>query len=206
MVLGCADLVAAHPGAAVITVMAGRPGPHPITDWDRAAGFADGDDVVGRRQEEDTAALRQLGALPVWLGFLDGQYAEPPSQDEIADAIQEVILNSGAGVVASPLGIEHDDNLMTASACLEVARRMPGIRWLVYEDAIYRATAGKTDEALARVRGAGLVLEEAVRDFPPAGDFKRAAIDCYRSQLKALGERWRDALEPERYWTVVARN
>lgn len=203
--LGCADLVAAHPGAAVITVMAGRPGSHPLTEWDRTAGFAEGDDVVGRRQEEDEAALKQLGALPVWLEFLDGQYGQPPSRLEIADAIQEVILNTGASVVASPLGLVHEDHVMTASAGLEVARRMPGLRWLVYEDAIYRATSGKTEEALARVRDAGLVLEEAVRTFPPAGDFKRAAIDCYPSQLKALGDRWRDALEPERYWTVVAR-
>jgi LmbE family N-acetylglucosaminyl deacetylase len=205
VVLSCADLVAAHPGAAVITVMAGRPGPHALTEWDQAAGFAEGDDVVGRRQQEDEAALKELGALPVWLEFLDGQYGQAPSNREVADAIQEVILNTGASVVASPLGIAHDDHVMTASAGFAVARRMPGIRWLVYEDAIYRATSGKTDEAMARVRGAGLVLEEAVQTFPPAGTFKRAAIDCYASQLKALGDRWRDALEPERYWTVVAR-
>ena len=190
--LGCADLVSAHPGAAVITVTAGRPAPIPPTEW-------------GRRQAEDEAALRLLGARPVWLEFLERQYAESPSHLGVADALDEVIRNTGASVVVSPLGIVHDDHVMTAAASFEVARRRPGMRWLVYEDAIWRTTAGKTEEALARHRDAGFVLEEAVRDFPPAGSTKRAAIDCYPTQLQALGDRWRDALEPERYWSVVAR-
>jgi len=197
--------VAAHPGAAVITVTAGRPGPLPLTEWDRAAGFADGDDVVGRRQGEDEAALRLLGALPVWLQFLDRQYGESPSHLRVADALDEVIRNTGATLVVSPLGLGHDDHVLTAAASFEVARRRPGMRWLVYEDAIYRMTDGMTQEALARTKDAGFLLEDAVRDFPPAGNKKRAAIDCYPTQLKALGERWLDALEPERYWSVVAR-
>lgn len=184
--------MAAHPGAAVITVAAGRPAPIPPTEW-------------GRRQQEDEAALRLLGALPVWLQFLDHQYAESPSHLSVADALDEVIRNTGATVIVSPLGLVHDDHVLTAAASLEVARRRPGMRWLVYEDAIYRADAGTTEEALARHRNAGFVLEDAVRDFPPAGDKKRAAIDCYPTQLKAFGDRWLDALEPERYWSVAAR-
>jgi LmbE family N-acetylglucosaminyl deacetylase len=191
-VLGCADLVAAHPGAAVITVTAGRPAPIPATEW-------------GQRQAEDEAALRMLGARPVWLGFLERQYGEPPSRRGVVDALDEVIRNTGATLVVSPLGLSNDDHVLTAAASFEVARRRPGMRWLVYEDAIYRMTDGTTLEALARHRDAGFLLEEAVRDFPPAGNKKRAAIDCYPTQLKALGDRWLDALQPERYWSVVAR-
>ena len=176
-----------------------------MTEWDRAAGFADGDDVIGRRQEEDEAALRMLGARPVWLEFLKREYGDPPSHLGVADALDEVIRNTGATVVVSPLGLVHDDHVLTAAASFEVARRRPGMRWLVYEDAIYRMTEGKTDEALARHREAGFVLEKAVQDFPPAANNKRAAINCYPTQLRALGDRWRDALEPERYWSVVAR-
>src|ERR1051326_50105 len=73
--LGCADLVAAHASAVVVTVVAGRPGPHELTGWRRRCGFGPDDGVVGARREEDAAAVRVLGASPVWLEFLDRQYA-----------------------------------------------------------------------------------------------------------------------------------
>lgn len=176
----------------------------PLTEWDIAAGLADGDEVIGLRQEEDESALRLLGARPVWLEFLDRQSGASPTHLSVADALDEVIRNTGASVVVSPLGLVHDDHVLTAAASFEVARRRPGMRWLVYEDAIYRMTPGQTDETLARHRDAGFLLEEADRNFARFAN-KRAAINCYPTQLKALGERWLDALEPERYWSVVAR-
>jgi LmbE family N-acetylglucosaminyl deacetylase len=197
--------VAAHPGAAVITVTAGRPGPHQLTRWEQKSGFAQGDDVVGRRRQEDEAALKELGARPVWLDFLDSQYAGPPPRRDIANAIEKVIRGNDCEIVASPLGLWHSDHVMTAAASLEVARRMPGLRWYVYEDAIYRAEPGETAQALSRMRDDGLALGKAIADVPGAGDHKLAAITCYSTQLKALGERWLDALEPERYWKLGAR-
>jgi LmbE family N-acetylglucosaminyl deacetylase len=199
--LGCADLVAGYPGALVVTVVAGRPGPHDLTDWDGRCGFAWGDDVMGARRQEDDLALRQLGAIPVWLDFLDRQYAadwSSPDPDRVAGAIRPLL--DDAGVVASPLGLLHPDHVAVAAGCFDVARSLPSLEWIIYEDAIYRATRGARKEAIAKLKAQGFSLEpfEVART-----DRKRAAIDCYTSQLKGLGKLVQDAYKPERYWTLV---
>jgi len=198
--LGCADLVAAHPSAVVVTVVAGRPGPHELTDWDRQCGFGPDDDVMGARREEDAAAVRVLGASPVWLEFLDRQYAHDwasPRPDEVASALRP--LAGEASLVASPLGMLHPDHVAVGQACYAVARAIPDVRWVVYEDAIYRATDGASGEATARLISAGFTLKELA--IPPA-ERKREAIACYTSQVKGLGGLLEDAYRPERYWEL----
>ena len=199
--LGCADLVAAYPRALVITVIAGRPGPHELTEWDARCGFRQGDDVMGARRLEDDAAIRHLGGRPLWLDFLDRQYApewSSPDPGQIAEAVRPLL--DDAGVVASPLGLGHPDHVAVAAACYELARSLPALEWIVYEDAIYRATAGATEAATAKLRASGLHLEPL--DLAPA-ERKRDAIDCYASQLRGLGDLVLDAYAPERYWSLV---
>jgi LmbE family N-acetylglucosaminyl deacetylase len=202
VVLSCAGLVAAHPGALVVTVTAGKPPAHPLTGWDLACGFAQGDDAIGARRREDEEALHALGARPAWLDFLDRQYAggSSPAPAAVADAIEEVLARDGCDLVASPLGLQHPDHLATAAACFELAGRMPAMPWLVYEDAIYRADPGATDEAIRSLAQRGFALEPV--SVPSAGR-KRAAIGCYASQLRGLGDLVADAYRPERYWTLV---
>jgi LmbE family N-acetylglucosaminyl deacetylase len=202
--LGCADLVSAHPGALVVTVTAGTPPPHPLTDWDRICGFAEGDDVSGARRSEDEAALKHLGARPAWLDFLDRQYmgGEPPARFDVALAIEAVLRDGGAELVASPLGLGHPDHIVTAAACFDVARRLREPAWILYEDAIYRRNEDLAAEALSRLSADGYVLEP-VPVAASAG--KRAAVESYRSQVRGLGELLSDAFRPERYWKVVAR-
>jgi len=199
--LGCADLLASYTGALVVTVVAGRPGPHELTDWDRKCGFGQDDDIMGARRLEDDAALRHLGAIPVWLDFLDRQYApdwRSPDPDEVADAIRPLI--DDAGLVASPLGLLHPDHVAVAAACFQLARSLPSLPWILYEDAIYRATSGASDAATAQLRARGFYLEPF--QIAPAA-LKREAIGCYFSQLEGLGDLVLDAYEPERYWTLV---
>jgi LmbE family N-acetylglucosaminyl deacetylase len=202
VVLGCSDLVAAHPGALVVTVTAGRPGPHELTDWDRQCGFGPGEDVIRARREEDAAALRQLGATPVWLDFLDRQYSpdwSSPDPGQVATALRPVVAD--AGLVASPLGMLHPDHVAVARACYEVARTLPDLPWVIYEDAIYRARPGATAEAITRMGALGLALTD-VQVAPDSR--KRSAVELYTSQLKGLGELVLDANQPERYWTLVS--
>ena len=188
----------------VVTVGAGKPPPHPLTDWDGRCGFGEGDDVMGARRIEDEEALKHLGARPLWLEFLDRQYmgGEPPSRAEVAVAIEAVVAANGHDAVASPLGIGHPDHLVTAAACRDVARRLREVGWIFYEDVIYRATNGSTEQALAQAAADGFVLRPM--QVAVAGS-KRAALDSYTSQLRGLGELVRDAYLPERYWTVVSR-
>lgn len=187
--------MAVNPGAQVVTVTAGRPGPHELTEWDRRCGFGQDDDVVGARRREDEAALRRLGATPRWLDFLDRQYAdgEAPDPGRVADALRQIVRD--ADVVASPLGLTHPDHIAVAAACRMLAR--PG--WILYEDAIYRADDGRTEAAIAALRNDGFVPEPI--QVPPA-QAKRAAVDAYRSQVLGLGTLVEDAFRPERYWEL----
>src|SRR5689334_24193470 len=55
-VLGLAQLLAAHPGATVVTVFAGPPDeyPAPMTWWAQPGGSTPGDDGIGAGRAEDT--------------------------------------------------------------------------------------------------------------------------------------------------------
>lgn len=173
-----------------------------MTDWDRRCGFNEGDDVVSARRREDAAALSLLGATPLWLDFLDRQYAAGRSPDpaQVADALATAL--DGAPVVASPLGLGHPDHLAVAAACRDLARRSPGTRWFVYEDAIYRATAGGVDATLSRLRDDGFMLRELE---PPPATAKQAAIAAYATQVVGLGVLLDDASRPERCWEISVR-
>lgn len=198
VVLGCAGFLAAHRGATVITVTAGKPPPGPLTDHDGRSGFNEGDDVVAARRREDEAALQVFGARPVWLDFLDHQYGVQAFVSEVAAAVEREL--DGFQVVAFPLGLGHDDHLLTAAACVEVAHRHPEKKWIVYEDVPYRTTMGGTETALERLRAEGFTLRAArVRT---AGALKQKAIGFYPSQVKGLGAHLDDARDPERYWTI----
>ncbi len=210
-VFACGQLLAAHPGSVVVTVFAGRPPAHrDPTEWDRAAGFRPGDDVVGRRRDEDRAALACLRAAPVWLDFCDSQYRQDrrsPSPDELAAALEGVALRTDPAAVFMPLGLFHSDHELVHEAGLLLMRRRPERSWFAYEDAMYRRIPGLLAARLARLQAAGLDPTRAtfpVRSDPAA---KARAVQCYRSQLRALSTPGRpgfaDALEPEGYWRLA---
>ena len=96
-VLGLGQLLAANPGVTVVTVFAGRPAayPEPMTRWDQLAGFKPGDDVIAARRDEDTKALTELDAIPVWLDHVEHQYLpreEWVQADAVAETVQELAL------------------------------------------------------------------------------------------------------------------
>jgi LmbE family N-acetylglucosaminyl deacetylase len=208
-VFGCGELLASRPGGVVVTVFAGRPAAGAaLTGWDAAAGFRAGDDVVAARRAEDRAALAALGARPRWLPFPDAQYGGPVGAEAVAPALAAAVLACRPSVVAIPLGLFHDDHRTAHAAGLGLLGRAPGVRWLLYADAIYRRIAGAVEGRLAALHAAGLTPAPV----PPAprrhAARKRRAVACYRSQLRALASPgrpgWRDALEPETYWTLAA--
>jgi LmbE family N-acetylglucosaminyl deacetylase len=205
-VFGCGDLLAACPGAAVVTVFAGRPAAYgPLTPWDAAAGFAEGDDVMAVRREEDRAALERLNATPVWLEFCDSQYRQPATVDAIAAALADALQRVCPTTVLAPLGLFHSDHRLASDACLAARRR--STTWLFYEDAIYRRIPGLVADRIRDLAGAGLVMAPT-QGVQPLSAAKRAALTCYGSQLRALSRPgypgWEDALAPERYWKVAA--
>ena len=204
--LGAGELLASRPGSVVVTIFAGRPpAGAPLTAWDAAAGFQEGDDVMAARRAEDHAALAVLAACARWLPFRDAQYGGPLGAEAIVSELAAVIRASRPAAVAVPLGLFHDDHRTTHEAALRIARRRPRLGWLLYADALYRRIPGALEARLTALAEGGATLEP----LPPVtghASLKRQAIACYGSQLRALGTPGRpgiaDALEPEQYWRL----
>jgi LmbE family N-acetylglucosaminyl deacetylase len=206
-VFGCGDGLAAHPGAVVVTVFAGRPpSPQPLGEWDAAAGFVPGDDVVGIRREEDACALRVLGATPLWLDFLDAQYAASPDVPTLTAALDAALTTIAPQTVLIPLGLFHNDHALAHEAALACARHGDGRRWLAYEEPMYRLLPEPRARRFAALGVAGVAVAAESPVAARATPLKRSAMLCYRSQLRALDTPgrpgWHDALEPERYWRL----
>ena len=204
-VLGCGRLLAAHPGAVVLTVFAGRqPAKQPLTEWDRASGFCAGDDVIGRRREEDRRALAQLGATPRWLDFLDAQYGATPEVAEIAAAIARELESVRPAQPVMPLGLFHSDHALAHAACVTLLRG--GGDWLAYEEPMYRLVPDLLERRLAELRAEGIAVAFAGSLCGAPDEPKRAAVAAYASQLRALATPGRpghlDAFAPERLWSL----
>lgn len=206
-VLGCGETILRSGGAVVATVFAGRPRPlPPLTEWDRLAGYGEGDDVVAARRREDARAMAVLGARPVWLEHLESQYGRAPDAGEVADSIEGALDASGASSALVPLGLFHADHVLAHEACLRVAARRPGLRWLAYEDAIYRRVDDQLERRLESLARRGLRPRRLRR--VRGGDAKWRAMACYISQLRALSAPGKpgylDAFEAEGLWRLEA--
>jgi LmbE family N-acetylglucosaminyl deacetylase len=209
-VFACGEVLCEHPGARVATLFAGAPRRYArLPAWDRDAGFVDGEDVMQRRRAEDRAALALLAARPHWLDFRDRQYLaedEQPDRDALECAIDALVRAFSPERVLAPLGLFHSDHLLASNAVLAVAVRYPRVQWTVYEDALYRRLPGLVQQRLAAVHSRGW---QATPVAFPAGHLerKRAAVQCYVSQLRALNTAQRlghtDAFARERYWDLT---
>ncbi len=204
-VFSCGALLARHPGAHVVTALAGPPPDGvDLTEWDRASGFASSAQAVAARREEDRAGLATLGAQPCWLDFPDNQYGASPDADTLATALAVVLARARPATVLLPLGLFHSDHVLTHEAARLAVDRLR-VRWALYEDAIYRRYPGLRDEKLERLASEGLTLSPCTVSADTAP--KRAAVACYRSQLGALGTPGRpghdDVFADERYWRVA---
>src|SRR4051794_23053885 len=115
-VLGCGEMLAMHPGSAVLSLFAG-PGQDPAvcTEWDAACGFTSARHALAVRASEDDAALASLQALPSRLAFPDDQYrkaGERVNLEQLAGAIQAAINRYQPHTVAIPFGLFHRDHAL----------------------------------------------------------------------------------------------
>lgn len=207
-VFGCGELLAMLPGTTVATLFAGTPpdaGVH--TEWDEACGFDTAGEALDARRSEDRDALALLGANPVHLPFLDGQYAPSPRADTLAAALDELIEARRPHTVLMPLGLFHTDHHLVHAACLLVMRRHLELQWLAYEDALYRRIDGTLQSRLAALLAAGVAASPCFFDGVDAvtqarrSKRKAMAVATYASQLQAFGpDGLADTDAPERYW------
>lgn len=214
-VLSCGRFLAANPGSRITTVFAAGPSSvRPLPPWDRAARcFADGDDVMRVRREEDDRAAALIHATTVHLPFWDRQYRTErygytgPGDDELTAAVARDLLRHAQRDAAwvIPLGLGHRDHRITADAGLILAGYQPGPVYL-YEELPY--TAEKPAEAADRrsrlIRHGFTVEPDPALEFADDRALKRAAFRCHASQRRPLRWRaWRAFRTPERVWRLV---
>lgn len=210
-VFACGRLLASVAEATVATLFAGPPPPDAApTEWDRAAGFAPGEDVIAARRDEDARALGVLGARPRWLDLHDSQYGASPSMEEVAGHIAPLLAELPDAAVLFPLGLFHSDHRLASDAALRLLPDHPARLWVAYEDALYRRLGELAAARLAGLVRQGFVLTPlAFVEGPGAADAKRRAVACYRSQLLALASPGRPGLADldgeETWWRIATR-
>jgi LmbE family N-acetylglucosaminyl deacetylase len=212
-VFGCGELLAACPGSIVTTVFAGAPKCGELTEWDAAAGFRAGQDVMAARREEDQQALTIVGASPLWLDFCDSQYQQrSPCTQTLTMALESVLAQHKPDTVVIPFGLFHSDHKRVHEAALALLKRCQHWIWLAYEDTFYRRIPGLLQERLAALLCAGIAATPVALALRGCQERKRRAVRCYASQLRALATPGRpghlDAFSPEAYWrlTLCARH
>jgi len=211
--LGAAHLLNANTGSTVITLFGGPPAryPDPPTEWDALGGFRSGDDVVAVRREEDRAAMDVLDAEPVWLDFVDHQYldrSERATPDEIAKSLGVAIDEAAPSAVFLPMGLANPDHVATHDAGALLAAERPEITWFCYEDSGYKHIPGMLAWRVAKLFRGDLWPTPMIVPTVVDHERKRAAIECYRSQLgplnrdHALGARIGGSV-PEQFWLLA---
>ncbi|MEX2255421.1 MAG: PIG-L family deacetylase [Acidimicrobiia bacterium] len=216
-VLGCSTLMAAHPGATVVTVFAGRPTeyPTPMERWDSLCGFVEGDEVHVARRAEDAAALAVLDATPVWLDFVEHSYldrADWVDADAVVDELDAAVRAGEPTAVFAPFGLANPDHDVTHDAAMLVRARLERdgspAAWFCYEDTGYKHIPGLLAWRVARLFRRGVWPSPAAVPVDLDRARRDAAVACYPSQLLALEADWAIAAKlaapaPEQFWRLA---
>jgi LmbE family N-acetylglucosaminyl deacetylase len=214
-VLGCANFMAAHPGAMVVTVFAGNPPAYPadpMRKWDVQSGFAPGDDVMEARRHEDAAALDLLDATPVHLEFVEHTYNpddRPVAPDVIVEGLAPALAALSPTVVLVPFGLANPDHDVTHRACLLARDRFDEtVSWWCYEDSGYKHIPGMLAWRVSSLFRRGVWPTPVCPPTDVHETRKQAAIACYPTQLRALEDDWAigaklSAPAPEQFWRLA---
>ena len=228
-VLGCARLMAAHPGVTVVTVFAGNPPayPEPMRTWDVQSGFGPDDDVMEARRREDRAALALLDATPVHLGFVEHTYNpgdHTVRRETIADGLVAALRGLVPTLVLVPFGLANPDHDVTHRACMLARDRLeptvswgcyeeseapetPGpVSWWLYEDFGYKSIPGMLAWRIASLFRNKLWPTPVIPPTDADDRRKLEAIACYPSQLLALEDDWQIGAKlgaPEQFWRIA---
>ncbi len=216
-VLGCSYLLAAHPGAVVVTAFAGRPAeyPDPPGHWDALGGFGPGDEVHVARRAEDRAALAMFDAEPVWLDFVEHSYL--PREEwvrpaEVVDALDAAVRAARPSAVFAPFGLANPDHDCTHDAAMLVRERMLADEgapaWFCYEDMGYQHIPGLLAWRVAKLFRSRVWPTPAAPPVDVDHARKLAAVACYPTQVAALDAEWGlsaklAAPPPEQYWRLA---
>jgi LmbE family N-acetylglucosaminyl deacetylase len=214
--LSCGLFLAAHPGSHITTIFADGPSSvRPLTPWDRAAGFADGEDVMRVRRAEDDKAAALMQATTFHLPYWDRQYRNERygyqgcAEEELIVAVAHDLLQRSRELAVDgwliPLGLGHPDHRLAADAGLILAEHQPGQVFL-YEELPYAVEKpAEVAERKRRLIQRGFELEQdETLEFLHDRSVKKAVFRCHASQRRPLRWRARKAIRaPERVWRLV---
>jgi LmbE family N-acetylglucosaminyl deacetylase len=208
--LGCGALLAAYPGALVVTVFSALPAQDaPVTEWDARCGFRDGVAAMTQRRLEDDKALHLLKAEPLRLEFLDAQYVAAQQRaatrpERLAAALAPLLEAHDAGTVLVPMGLFHGDHILASDALLSLMPGMPGRNWVAYEEALYRNKPGLLQGRLVQLYTRGIRATPVAFATNSNVHRKATAVAAYASQLQELGVKKSagEAAAPERFWLL----
>lgn len=218
-VFSCGALLEQCRSPIVLTIFAGEPADgDKLTSWDASCGFTSASQAMSVRRHEDIRALSILHAHAIHLGFLDAQYRHPPDIQDIQNSVQQILAREHPDTVFFPLGLFHSDHVLVHCAMATLRHIEPGLRWVAYEDALYRAKPDLVRRRLGQLRLEGVTVTPFATDSGRAAEGKRHAVAAYTSQLintglvdcaKGMtshgGIRLRndsDVMAPERYWLL----
>ncbi|MFF3753120.1 PIG-L deacetylase family protein [Streptomyces sp. NPDC002018] len=184
----------------VVTVHGGAPSPdHGVSWWDSTCGFSSAGEAYLARRAEDARACALLGAGCVALGHPDGPYQDGGPLDELDSYLAD--LDPGTRLLV-PLSTNQPDHARVRDHALgrltALGRPLP----LVYADLPYTGhlpewgTPG-TEAALAKHVDFGVAYQDLDSRFALRVAYelnlsderwaaKRAAVQCYASQLAPL--------------------
>lgn len=187
-VFSCGALLATCRPAVVVTVFAGEPEVrNVVTPWDTSCGFLNAHHAMQARRHEDQMALGILDARPIHLPFLDAQYGQSPQPRNIRHAVHEVILREKPETVLIPLGLFHSDHILVAEAMMSLRQTGLDVRWVAYEDALYRRKPGLLHRRLEQLRAEGIGLTFLAFHSHIQAFGKARAVAAYASQLHGVG-------------------
>ncbi len=198
-----------------MTVFGGPPTryPDPPTEWDALGGFRTGDDVVASRREEDRAAMTVLGARPVWLEFVDHQYLDRVTSGRMRrrsrSRSRPRSTTATPTAVFLPMGLANPDHVATHDAGMLLASRREDITWFCYEDSGYKHIPGMLAWRVTKLFATELWPTPMAVPVIVDHARKRAAIECYRSQLAPLNRDHALAARiggsvPEQFWILAS--
>jgi LmbE family N-acetylglucosaminyl deacetylase len=199
-VLSVGQVLGAHRGSVVVTVLAGIPHGDAITGYDRSCGFASSRHAMRQRRAEDRRALSILGARPSHLDFLSRMYGERADDEAVVRVLAERISALGPTAVAGPVGILHPDHEWVAALWPRAARlAAPKAPRYAYEELPYRV---KSRRRAAAAVGALCATHRLVAIDLPMTDVgsKAHAMLAYVSQLRSVFPL--DCLTPEHLWRL----
>ena len=211
--MGAGHLLLARPGSTVVTVFGGPPAryPDPPSEWDASAASGPATTSSPSAVKRTPPRLPWCDARPHWLEFADHQYLTPEERAtpaEIATRITAVVDEVQPTAVITPMGIANPDHVATHDAALLVAATRSDLAWFAYDDAGYQHIPGMLAWRVSKLFQSDFwptpMIVPTVQDHTR----KRAAIECYRSQLAplyadhALAERI-DGSVPEHFWMLA---